>query len=450
MAYQPIQQKPGKQLPACSEYVNYISNFSRQQQRIQLVSANDNIMNGSQIQFDLPASALLDMDTLVLKGLVTIKTTAGVAWWPKDAVSAISRITVETTTMVLDSGLQDTNILAKILLDHSAGGVENQREIMQLGRGFAPVAGAAAGAALKAPKEWGGAPQPTAGNYTQVPFIITDLLGFLNSQDSYFLTDLVGNVRVTLYLAGPEILARATNATAGAFWYWDKVYASIQTLSVDPVYFQSTSMLLAQGQVISKRFQSWHSQRGAPMAPTTQTLTFGVSSQSVDLILATLVRDSTTNAGHMAAVGGCYGDSSPYFDRDGSAVENYQFSINNSYIPQYNAENRFEAFPSFMHSMGELEDLTTTVTHSIRSLSDATNSPIQVWTKGFFCLGVSLHPQADPSMRVVGGYDSRGSSATIRVILQGENAAQPLMPIIFVRTTPVLKIAANKLHEVVR
>lgn len=448
MSYQPVQNKPGKQIPALAEYVNYISNFSRVCQRISLVSANTGIVNGTQIQFDIPASALVDTQTLQLKGMLSVKTSAGVAWFPKDITSCIQRIVVETSSMQLDSGCQDTNILTKILLDHSGGNVENQREIMQVGRAWG-YTGAAAALPQLAPKEYANAATVGAGNLTNVPFVLTDFMGFLSSQDSYLFTDLLGNLRVTLYLAGPEILQGKDATTQGAFWQWDNLYLSVDTLSVDPSFYQSTQMLLASGSVISKRFAAYHSQRGSPGLAVTQTLTYGLASQSIDMVLATLVRDSTTST-NPVTVTPPLGDSSAYFDRCGNGLVNYQFSINNAYLPLYAADVQFEAWPQLINVLGEMHDLTTTNTHSIRMLSNANRTQLQVWAQGFFCLGLSLNPQVDPSMRAVSGYDSRGSSASIRVILTGQNASFPVLPIIFVKTTPVLKIAANRLHEVIR
>ena len=115
-------------------------------------------------------------------------------------------------------------------------------------------------------------------------------LGLLNSSELLDV-DAIGDLKIHLTLAGPEVLNQqnVNNAT----YQLSNIYVSVDTIILPAEYFASQASYLngAPGRAIRRKFDNWSSFPG-PIVPANQTPTqqtrFTLNSDSVDLLIGTM------------------------------------------------------------------------------------------------------------------------------------------------------------------
>jgi hypothetical protein len=253
-----------------------------------------------------------------------------------------------------------------------------------------------------------------------------------------FLTNLVGNVRVRITLASPDVLVSSASPQAvatGATYSLSDMYVTVDTIDIqDGSYYQMHDSFLSQGGIYELPFKSYYS--FASSVPTgAGALKFSLSTASLNMLWATFVNGS---AGTPQLLNG-EAATSTYFKRDGDGVTGWQFNVNNNYFPQYRANN-LEAYQLMLNSYNMSQD-TLGGTH--RLIDTQTK-----WLDDFWVAVVNFaHPCDMDTERYISGQDTRGNVAQGFFEYAGLSTAGT--GLIFAETTAILQVGAGRQLQLV-
>jgi hypothetical protein len=312
---------------------------------------------------------------------------------PCNAESLIQNLSITANGQNLDAGPGNVyNQLFNLIADVQLGGKKNERAIAQLG-GDIPVTIYPGGPVAPVPPALPPASSTQFNNVLPVPSIytapggvfdvnnqqcvaISNWLGFLSSTEVID-TDLLGDVRVSITLADTNVLVidNYTTDFKTINYSLNNVFLTVNTINLSPEWYQAQAMFLEKGGILQRNCSIWWAFQGsvvqgtkqalAPVAgaPTaisgmyqepivpggfpTQTVNFSLASQSVDLLIGTMltVPDNTHPwlARYEMIPGGrdfslqSVGKGAA-FKRPGYHLSSYQFSVNNVTIPNFKVD----------------------------------------------------------------------------------------------------------------
>jgi hypothetical protein len=423
-----------------SYFANKLSGFSRN--KIKLYSNNPATVakSNSRIVVTLPENSLIDLSTFSMHFDWSMTgTNAGTANMPKHIESIIKQVSCEINGQIVQLPHDGYNQLNKIFWDYTGQNKDNQRAALQNSQ---------ADTLYTVPSQVGtGA---SAVNYAA----IYNWLGLLGSIKPRVLdTSLTGTVRIYIQLDSDDIL-QANNNTNGLTYAWqlNNVSFSADILSInDGLYNQMIQKRLEHG-AIEMLFNQYYAFLGSTASAGQNVVRFGLSSQSVDMVLCTVLANNATNT---VRTQDAKTKSSVYFNRGstglvgatGVAITSSYLSVNGIQYPLYSPSTP-EILSQTLHAMGESQDLVCG-TYPFGTLG-ATSGPVTLlntFETKFFLHAFKFNATTDPDERLVSGLDTRGTNAqlswTVNALGPGDQ------PLVFVQTTASLQIGAGKQIQVI-
>jgi len=397
-----------------------LNNYHRQSLRLTPRNAASG-RAGSIISVTLPENALVDLRTFCLHALgsVSVAPDGANAAFPKHVESLIGRVSVDVNSTTVDPGTSYTNMLSKILYDYTMdASMDSIRNVGMLG-----------------------ADVNTAATPTGVPLTCCNWIGFLQAAPAVLDTSLTGPITVNIHLADDTVLVTGANV-ANANYTLADISFTIDVISIDDgVYHAILNRRLESGP-IPVTFPRFVSFMGSSSTSAATNLTFGVSSQSVDFLVGTLVN------GNFNKMGANHWDqntkTSVYFTRGaGTPLKGSQFTISGVTYPSY-MPTPMQAFSQTITALG--------INQSALGGADRNFDSYAKYLYNFFAHCVRLnHPQETEGW--ISGLDTRGANvsmsyATTGLALADNNAPASVFPLVFVGTTATLLIGAFRQLQV--
>lgn len=408
-------------LPKNVQYMlNRLSNYSRQTYRLQAQNA-DVAVAGGFITCSLPTNALVDLSTFTMhfKGSATAASTF-FAKFPRNIETTIDSLSVSANGQLLSSIPMNYSQLFQIMADTTLGtDATIRRGILQ---NSADITTPATG----------------AGNNDSVArwYAISNWLGLLGSiQPQVIETGALGNLDVRIGLASPSILVGSSGATGLAFSFSD-VYFTVDCLAMDESVHGAYASYLNQGGVLEAAYDDIYcfSQGPFQSGNGSGNVRFAVSSQSIDMVLATFVETATPNTLETKT------KTSNYFTRRGAPASGtelqWNFNVGNTYFPNFKL-NSDNAFQMLVHALGTAQD-------TLGGMHPALNS-LDQWRTAFWVAAYRFSHNGDDSSREISGIDGRGNVVQNFFEFQNLDVTTAKTCLIFVICKAVLQIGAGRL-----
>ena len=421
-----------------SAFLNRLSGYNKTNVKVNVLGSTA-AREGDTIQIDLPTNSIVDLSSLAWVFKIVYKDPAGGhnIVPPINCEALINRLAVEVNGQTL-SNIQNYNVLFHMLLYMSATeDYQRQRCLSQSNMAADATNGRAVHIAAAA----------NAAARTR-HHVIDSWLGFLGTAKPSFIdTSLLGNVRITITLAGAEVINGDHGAVVRGYDIPEQ-YFTMDVISIgDGIYDSMIDQRLASGAPIEVPFKNYFSFTNTNAATMAQQLNFNVASQSIDRLWATaraathadsnVDLAATANPGHDIVV-----SDQPAFRFAQQGGDNWQFQINNSMYPNFQPKHPSVLFAQTKNALGEQGNM----------LSGCVPQSITHYQDNFFVFAQSLEHKTSDDERYMSGIDTRGAAASchLKVDAGGAGAAAANQTLVFAECTSSLKIHANKVLEVVQ
>ena len=431
-----------------STFLNRMTNYNKNNVKMTVLgtpTAND----GDVIQVDLPTNSIVDLSSLAWSFQVAYTGAAGKpdgtavtgkVTFPLNAESIISRLAVEVNGQTLVN-LQNYNQLYHALLYMTATqDYQHQRRVAQ-----SNVEGGATNGTTKQTTS------TAAAAVTQTRrHVIDTWLGFLGSAKPMFIdTSLLGNVRISITLAGADIIGLTAPATSTVFTR--SYVVSDQAFSMDVVsigdgfYDSMVDQMLASGAPIEIPFKNYFSFNGNL---GNREVPFTVASQSIDRLWAVIrsnaFADNDDNEKQIildnAGASDIVKHTPAAFTYTSNGHEDFAFRINNTNYPQWTSTNKDDWWQHTKLALGDQGNM----------LAGSFVNNTASYVGNFFVYACQLEHHAGNDERFVSGIDTRGSAAQCYFTASGGNSGNACTTTVFAECSSSLKIYAGKVLEIVQ
>ena len=416
--------------------VSRLAGYSKQNIKMRPLSqatatANDVVV------FELPANTIVDLRTFSVFAQGSTGGTGGTApsvVFPKHIESLIDSIQVEVNGTLVDTGFLGYNNLNKLYLDYFSGVDRNSttRSLMQ--QGDLTTLGHTTGAI-------GSSAVAISKLETNTPIVFNSFLGFLAAKCPIIDTSILGQVRVMFRLAPSSVLLIGGTANPTSWFYnLANIFATIDVISMnDGMYYDMIQQRLAQAplEIMFDRYYVF--QNGATGAG--QTTRWSVSTQSLDWVIGT--HFSNTSRTTPSVIDPTL-NTSTFFKRDGSEVNESVFFFNNVQYPNYVPNNtEGSVLVSTLQNLNVLPDLV--------GGSDPAMNSYTRWRNSFYAHVHRFNhlPSADDDTRLISGLNTQGTNAQgIYQTTAITGASGTYFPQVWVKTTCTLAIGPGRTLEV--
>ena len=430
-----------------SAFLNKLSGYNKQNVKLNVLGSND-ANHGDVIQVDLPTNSIVDLSSLAWSFAVTYAASggAGNADLPINAESVISRLAVEVNGQTLVN-LTNYNVLYHALLYMTA---TEDYQLQRLVAQANSADGTAPGTSI------------TAANVAVTrQHVIDSWVGFLGSAKPNFLdTSLLGNVRISITLAGADIITGTNGAINRAYSIADQHF-SIDTVMIgDGLYDAMVNQMLASGAPIEVPFKNYFSFT-SQNAGMDQTTSFAVASQSIDRMWA-IARPANysdpaqQNVATLPAHDVVAENARPFNFQSCNGSE-FQFKVNSTPYPNWTTSKAQDWWQHTKLAVGDQGNM----------LAGAFPWALSQYENNFFVYACQLEHRSDGDERFMSGIDTRGSAAQcFFTSKQSALAADPMdggagapinrtvlvanQVVVFAECTSSLRIMANKVLEIVQ
>ena len=442
-----------------SAFLNRLSGYNKNNVKMNVLGSST-ANNGDVIQVDLPTNSIVDLSSLAWSFKNTISVVAAgndqKHDLPIQAESIINRLAVEVNGQTLVN-LTNYNVLFHALLYMSAtDDYQLQRKVAQANT----QTGSAGGSCQRLVSNNAGGNAAT----TTRQHVIDSWVGFLGSAKPNFIdTSLLGNVRITITLAGSDMVGGDTAGASNSYQLSDQ-YFSVDVVSIaDGVYDAMVDQMLASGAPIEIPFKNYFSFSSSQNTDMSQTTAFNVASQSIDRLWA-VPRATTYNnrdAGRVATSPAhpIVANNVPYFNFAACNGSDFHFKVNNTMYPQWTSKNPQDWWQHTKLAIGDQSNM----------LAGAFPTALSHYLDNFFVYACQLEHRTDGDERFVSGIDTRGAAAQCYFISSQSTTAADLHSgnadlttaadrsgnvanqiLVFAECTSSLKIMANKVLEIVQ
>ena len=384
--------------------------------------------NGAQVSVLLPQNTIIDLDTFALYATLTIP--AGFAP-PKNSESLIYSIQVTVNGQVIQNPCMNTNLLFNTLYDLQNGTKQNNlRNVMALGGGVTLPS------SNTSPWNPANTASPTSG-----AIVISNFPGFLSTAAPRKLdTSILGDVRVILTLAGPEVLVSSTTApVAVASWYLNNLYFGVSALSIDDgVYYSAINSKLKESpiEIPFKYYTNFVGSTGGSASLRTT-----LASESINYAIATVQTSTLAVQGSVSGVDATLANAA-WFTRDGSLISDSVMMVNNVFFPSYPA----------VASSGEIFQQTCDaldLTHQNYGAADTPTlaastglSSFAAFNKHYFTHIVKFCIDMDDPRPAKTGISTIGNSA--QLIWKMTSTSTTTIPHLFIEATGVVEVHSGR------
>lgn len=437
--------------------------------------------------FKLPSNCLVDLRTLATFFKITCSSSVGTAQLPRYSSSLIERLSVVVNGSTIDI-INNYNILFNCLADLEASSLEQMSKRAPSGELYdnsirfsqATATSSAEVAITAANLQNSASATPTSQDMS-----ITQYLGFLSSCSTPVIdTRLTGDIYISIQWASPYVLNAGAHSTAqtlaGLTYQINSLFMTIDVLSFsDDTYYNSLVSKLGNGGLMIGYYSYLFSRFATATKSSGISVNMNVTASSIDQIIATAVHSDATNTFKPLISYGANADctstsynlnkiladpqtfvnntgavrtdpmgdaffNSYYFKRNGSDLVGSQFFINNRSV-SYGALTPLEVYYQTQNALGyNLADVSQGGAHAgILSIFHYLKYYF-VHIEDLTCLD-----KADPEF-FISGLDSRGTSASItwNATFSSTNA-QTVTPILFIRTSKILKVGSGRSIEII-
>ena len=404
-----------------TNYLNRVSNVSKNTIKLTPYRTN-NVKNGDILVLDLPANAMVHLDSLCLSFKASTSTSAGYATFPRHIESLISKLNWELNGVSIAS-CNHLSDLYNIMYNLSMGSdLENKRKLYQ-----------------NAVEQ---SANPTS-NVTSQPFQVHNWLGFGGSVQGRVLDlGILGSCRLHITLEGTNVLVKDA-ASTGESYTLDDIFFTIDSISVDDgVLYPAKANYLQSGGIIEMPFDTYFSSLFG-CSSYTQSSRFSVSTQSLDYILACFPKNRTISQFSSNNHTSAYFEypSHDASDRTNNTLVDWSFSVNNVQVPQFKVP-KDHTFALLQNVMGISQSVDGGICSSI--------SDSQTWNDGYWVAGVRLDLLTDEDERMISGLSTSGTNASIEFNSSGIGSFNPGNVLLFVKTTSTLRVGAGRSLEIVQ
>lgn len=387
-----------------------LNGYSKATYKLQTI-ANTTASGGNVITFDLPSNSLVDTQSINMFFKGSTSAATGFCSFPKNIECCISRIETEINGQLISAGANNLEHLYSVLYDTTVGtDCKSRRSILQ-----------------------NAADQVVpAANTSGKQFCINNWLGFLGSvSPSIIDTSLLGNVRVRVTLASPNVLIQTAGATGANFTFSD-IFISCDVIDIqDGVFHDIHNRYLQSAGVYEMPFNNYYGFSSAVAGSFNQSTKFSLSTQSLNHVWAFFALSAPYVIDAIAYVG----DSSPvvsatpaaynpitktssYFTRvaGGNAgtvisygnasantpvdykLNDVQFNVNGMYYPNYRVTPE--------QSFGLLS--TIQGSYDVLGGCDPNLNSMAAWLSSYFTSCVKFDHNSD-GVSLISGIDTRGN-----------------------------------------
>ena len=277
--------------------------------------------------------------------------------------------------------------------------------------------------------------------------MIDSWVGFLGSAKPNFIdTSLLGNVRITITLAGAEVFSK-TNAGCTPTYTISDQHFSMDVVSIsDGIYDAMVDQMLASGAPLEIPFKNYFSFTDRKNNMDHQ-FNFHVASQSIDRLWAVPRAVLGNEAAGVTATDPAHeivATDNGVFRYATCQGQSFQFQVNNTLYPNWSSTKAVDWWQHTKLAVGDQGNM----------LAGAFPQAMQHYTNNFFVYACSLEHQTDGDERFMSGIDTRGAAAscmfksTVGGGVGGAVAGNNLF--VFAECTSSLKIMANKVLEIVQ
>ena len=430
-----------------SNFLNRMSGYNKNSIKMNVLGAGT-ANAGDVVQVDLPSNSIVDLSSLAWSLDVAYTGAAGTAagngvtgavTYPINAESVISRLAVEVNGQTLVN-LTNYNILYNAMLYMTA--TEDYQLQRRVSQSNTEGGGAQNGTCLQEASATGAAVSDSRSH------VIDTWLGFLGSAKPNFIdTSLLGNVRISITLAGADIIGThgaATSVFARSYTVQNQAF-SVDVISIsDGVYDAMVDQMLAQGAPIEIPFKNYFSYTGDI---ATGSVPFNVATQSLDRLwgLNRLLTYNTQDANDKQIVVpeavvtvDTIVHTPAFFTYTANGHENFHFQVNNTLYPQWTSARPVDWWQHTKLALGDQGNM----------LAGSCVNSIAAYRTNFFTYCCQLEHRTDGDERFLSGIDTRGSSAQCYFKASGA-AAAAAQTVVFAECTSSLRIFANKVLEIV-
>lgn len=394
--------------------VSRLAGYSTQVVKVRCLQ-NESAKPGDVISFDLPANAIVNMDSLRLCG--TITSSGGTGASLRHSEGLIRQIMVEAGGQIVSQSGDHLPVLWNALNDIQAGDKQTSRQLYNRAAAISAAPGS---------------------HMADVPFFVSQLLGFPASVKPQFVdTSLFpgGSIRISLRLSPATALVLA--GTGPHTYDLKNLYMLCQVVDIqDGLYYQLLAERLKTG-AIELPFTQIYSFISGDRSQTNASLLFSLSSQSVDMLVGTAIPKSATltTAAHDAGV-----KNASYYVRgcESGNTPLVQWKLNNATYPSYGQMSAVDAYTETLNAFGLLND-------SVGALNpDLTTATL--WEQKYFVSALRLnHNDGDSDSRVLSGYNALGTNGQGEFTWAQTGAAEvDHQLIVFVMTTATIKLGAGR------
>lgn len=407
--------------PRSLQYAAQRLNAYSRQSLLLMPRSNGTAKSGNMISVTLPENAKVDLRTLAMHFKGTTKGAGpadAYASFPKHIETLIDRISVDINGQTVDPGCSQTSQLIKLLFDYTLDASINPlRQVCS-----------------------NGADQSMAdANENGVDYVIMNWPGFLHASPSIVDTALTGPVTINIYLAPDSVLITNDKAT-GASYTLDDIKFVIDAISLDDGVYDQIVMKRLESGPIPITFPHFVSFQGGLTTSTSTGMTFGVSSQSVDLLIGTFL-----GANHNSITAGGTGHydqytrTSKYFTRPATNLTGSAFNISGVSYPSFRATPMM-AYAQTLKSLGM----------AINSVGgcDQNLDSVDKYMNQYFAHVVRLnHPTDEEGW--TSGLDTRGAAVSMSYNTTGGVApGGGIYPLCYVACTGTLLVGAYRQLQV--
>lgn len=437
--------------------------------------------------FKLPSNCLIDLRTLATFFKITCSATTGTAQLPRYSSSLIERLSVVINGSTIDI-INNYNLLFNCLADLEASSIEQMSKRGPSGELYdnsirfsqAAATSSAEVAITAANLQNSASATPSSQDVS-----ITQFLGFLSSASTMVLdTRLTGDIYISIQWANAYVLNAGAAATAqtlaGLTYQINSLFMTIDVLSFsDDTYYNNLLSKLSNGGLMIGYYSYLFSRFATATKSSGVSVNMNVTASSIDQIIATATNSDSTNTWKPLISYGANADATSTSYNLNKILADPTTFVNNTGSVRTDVYG--DAFFNSYYFKRNLSDLTGSQFFiNNRSLTYGPLTPLEVYYQTQNALGYNLadisqggaHPgilsifhflkyyavhiedltcldKADPEF-FISGLDSRGTSASItwNATFTSTNA-QTITPILFVRTSKVLKIGTGRSIEVI-
>ena len=469
-------------------YLSRLSNYSVTSIKLMPLGTTTVASNGV-VQVVLPSTGILALPSFSMRFNVSCTKSTADAFvaLPKNFESLIQRVGVECNGATIMNPINNYNDLFNIHMNNGCGAYGHSM-LRAVNNGDVPWVNAqnAGAGGARGCVATGNVVLNITADQASVPGCINHWLGFIGTaQPQYLLADILGDLRVTLTMAGNDVLVGAQGGAGGGVgvaagtWGMTDVYFTIDVCRIqDGVYNSMIEQRLASGVPIEIPFTGLY-QFSNNVTTMSQSTKFSVSSQSLDRVICTAVATARPSGG-LGLLGGRpaaginnpadpKSENSGYFTYINNGANFNQLLVNSEYYPAFQQESPFD-FSWSMKNMNQAVDTlsasgitwngrndTTGTIQAAAASAVVDNSGQAQYLMGKWSYVVNFkHLGSGGDDRVCSGLNSYGSASNMfwnstasAAYVDADFRDKDALLLIFAETTSVLRCLAGKVLEIV-